>query len=71
MSMKKPKELIAIWIGLGLLLVGGLNWGLSLFDFNLVKFIFRIDFIVKVIYALVGLSAIYLTIRLPMMKIRE
>ena len=46
------------FIALILLIVGGLNWGLSIFDFNLVTTIFGSGIIVDVIYALVGLSAI-------------
>jgi uncharacterized protein len=44
-----------------LLVIGGLNWGsIGLFDFNLVTFVFgQIPIIVKVIYGLVGLAALY------------
>ena len=44
-----------------LLIIGGLNWGLvGLFDFNLVTTLFgSLPILVKIIYGLVGLSAIY------------
>lgn len=44
-----------------LLIVGGLNWGLvGIFNFDLVAAIFgEMSVLSKIIYALVGLSAIY------------
>ncbi len=50
------------WLFLILLVIGGLNWGLvGLFDFNLVEAIFgSIMIIAKIIYILVGISAIYI-----------
>lgn len=44
-----------------LLIIGGLNWGvMAILDFNLLAWIFR-DMILatKLIYGLIGLSAIY------------
>jgi uncharacterized membrane protein YuzA (DUF378 family) len=49
-------------IALILLIIGGLNWGLALFNINLVPLIFRVDILVKIVYALVGLSAIYILV---------
>jgi uncharacterized membrane protein YuzA (DUF378 family) len=49
-------------IALILLIIGGLNWGLAIFNINLVPLIFRLDIIVKIVYALVGLSAIYILV---------
>jgi uncharacterized protein len=48
-------------ITLVLVIVGGLNWGLvGLFDFNLVAAIFGAgSFLSRLIYILVGLSAIW------------
>jgi uncharacterized membrane protein YuzA (DUF378 family) len=43
-----------------LLVVGGLNWGLALFNVNLVTAIFGAGWFTKVIYGAVGLSAIYM-----------
>ena len=45
-----------------LLVVGGLNWGLvGAFDFNLVdKIIGNMEWLERLVYILVGLSAIYL-----------
>lgn len=47
-------------IALILLIIGGLNWGLAIFNVNLVTLIFRIDVLINIVYALVGLSAIYI-----------
>lgn len=43
-----------------LLVVGGLNWGLTALGFNLVHMIFQFSAMLeKIVYILVGLSAIY------------
>jgi len=49
------------WIALILIIVGGLNWGLvGLFNFDLVAAIFgMMSALSRVVYILVGLSAIY------------
>lgn len=47
-------------IVIGLLIIGGLNWGLrGLFDFDLVVAIFRLVPLIKTVYTAVGLSAVY------------
>lgn len=48
-------------IAMILVLIGGLNWGLvGLLDMNLVTLIFgSIPMLVTIVYALVGLSALY------------
>jgi len=48
------------WIAFVLVIIGGLNWGLAVFDFNLVSAIFGAGLLAKIIYGLVGLSALYL-----------
>lgn len=50
------------WSALFVLAVGGINWGLvSLFDFNLVSALFgEMTVLARVVYGLVGISAIYL-----------
>ncbi|MBW3017965.1 DUF378 domain-containing protein [Candidatus Woesearchaeota archaeon] len=48
------------WIALVLVIVGGLNWGLAVFNFNLVGFLLGAGVVAKVVYALVGLSALYM-----------
>jgi len=52
------------WLALILVIVGGLNWGLvGAFEFDLVAAIFGdMSTISRVVYGLVGLSAIYLLI---------
>ena len=60
--MNAVKKLSALdWIALILIIVGGLNWGLvGAFGFDLVAAIFgAMSLIAKIIYVLVGLSAIY------------
>ena len=47
------------WIALILLIIGGLNWGMAVFDYNLVSALLGTTTVAKVIYGLVGLSAIY------------
>lgn len=47
-------------ITLALIVIGGLNWGLvGLFDFNLVAAIFGTSAVSRLIYILVGLSAVW------------
>ena len=55
--MSKPLDVIALF----LLVVGGLNWGLvGFFGYDLVAAIFgAMSMTARVVYALVGLSAVY------------
>lgn len=47
-------------ITLVLVIVGGLNWGLvGLFDFNLVAAVFGAGLLSRLVYIIVGLSAIW------------
>lgn len=50
------------WVALVLVIVGGLNWGLvGAFDFNLVGALFGdMSVLSRIVYVLVGLSALYL-----------
>lgn len=50
------------WIAMILVIVGGLNWALvGLFSFDLVAAIFgSMSALARVVYVLVGLSAVYL-----------
>ena len=58
------------WIAVILLVVGGLNWGLvGALNFDLVAMIFGgMTLISRVVYILVGLSAIYLLVLAPKLK---
>lgn len=59
------RKLSAIdWVALILSIIGGLNWGLiGLFNFDLVGTIFgSMSAIARIIYILVGVSALYLLI---------
>lgn len=48
-------------IALILVIIGALNWGLAVFGVNLVVLIFGgVPVVEKIIYALIGLSGIYL-----------
>lgn len=57
------------FIGLLLLIIGGLNWGLiGLFDFNLVSYIFGDhSFLTRAIYIIVSLGALGVTAVMPEM----
>lgn len=57
----------ANWIALILLIVGGLNWLLvGVFEFDLVAAIFgEMSVLARIVYALVGLAAIYALIVSP------
>ncbi|MBU1146147.1 DUF378 domain-containing protein [Patescibacteria group bacterium] len=58
------------WIVMLLVVVGGLNWGLvGFFNFDLVAAIFGdMSVVSRVVYALVGLSAVYMLFMLPKMN---
>ena len=48
------------WVALVLVVVGGLNWGLVVMNFNLVNFLFgSVSWLETLVYALVGLSALW------------
>lgn len=55
------------WIGVILVVVGGLNWGLmGIFKFNLVETIFgSVPMLVRIIYTLVGFATVYLITIVP------
>jgi uncharacterized membrane protein YuzA (DUF378 family) len=55
------------WVLLILVIVGGLNWGLiGIFNFDLVATIFGdMSALSRIVYSLVGLSAIALAFMLP------
>lgn len=55
------------WVALILVLVGALNWGLvGFFKFDLVATIFgNMSMISRVVYALVGLSSVWVLFLLP------
>lgn len=50
-------------VALVLVIVGGLNWGLMAFGYNLVTAVLgSVPMLVTLVYALVGLSAVYLAV---------
>ncbi len=57
-------------LALVLVIVGGLNWGLvGFFNFDLVAYIFgEMTTISRVVYSLVGLSAVMTIIKIPSNK---
>ena len=58
---------VCCWVAMILLVIGGLNWGLvGIADFNLVAALFGTSIIAKIIYILVGLSAIYAIVGIAM-----
>lgn len=60
-------------VAAALVLVGGLNWGLvALAEFDLVATLVGLEFgetnaVSRIVYGLVGLSAVYLATRLPVL----
>jgi uncharacterized membrane protein YuzA (DUF378 family) len=66
-TTEKSLEIIDI-VALILLFVGGVTWGLmGIFNWNLVSAIFSaVPFLARLIYVLVGVSAIYMAIVTPM-----
>lgn len=59
-----PKMNTIDWIARILVIIGALNWGLVVFDYNLVASLLGVGTAAKVVYALVGLSGIWELIRL-------
>ncbi|MFA7395001.1 MAG: DUF378 domain-containing protein [Candidatus Paceibacterota bacterium] len=55
------------WIAIALTIIGGINWGLvGLFGFDLVAFLFgMMTALSRIIYILVGLSALYMIALVP------
>ncbi len=43
-----------------LVIIGGLNWGLTALGWNVVEMVLGIGTLSKIVYLLVGLSAVYL-----------
>lgn len=66
---RRPAITVA-WIAFWLMVVGGVNWGLvGLFDFDLVAAIFgEGSTLSRVIYTLVGVSAVYCALTLPTLR---
>lgn len=60
------------WVALLLLVVGGVNWGMiSMFDVDLVSSVFGdMTMLTRVVYGLVGLSALY-TVYILSVKTQE
>lgn len=53
------------WVVRILVIIGALNWGLGIFDINLVTMIFSAGtLLTKIVYALVGLAGIWELIKL-------
>jgi uncharacterized membrane protein YuzA (DUF378 family) len=48
------------WIAAILVVIGAINWGLAVFNFNLVEALLGMGTVAKVIYALVGLSGLWM-----------
>ena len=68
---RKNKNMKALnAIALILVIIGGLNWGLvGFFNFDLVAAIFgEMSVVSRVVYSLVGLSAVVLAIGYPKLK---
>lgn len=68
--IRSRSALTVTWIAFWLLVVGGLNWGLvGLFGVDLVAAVFGAGSVVsRVVYVVVGLSAIYCAITVPALR---
>lgn len=66
-TTEKSLEIIDL-VALILLFVGGVTWGLmGIFNWNLVSALFSgIPFLARLVYILVGVSAIYMAVVTPM-----
>lgn len=66
---KKEKDVVS-WVAFVLLIIGGLNWGLvGLIKLDVVQAIFGdMTVLTRIIYLLVGISAIYLLLMPPRMN---
>ena len=65
MAKKKKCKLTVDKLALILVIIGGLNWGLvGFFNWNLVYVLFGTGLVAKIVYDLVGLSALYMLIKL-------
>lgn len=69
---RHPATVTIAWIAFWLLIIGGLNWLLvGLFEFDLVAALFgHMSPAARVVYTLVGLSAIYCAYAMPAMRRR-
>lgn len=59
MAKKTTKMSQLDWIAFALLVIGGINWGLAIWDINLVYMFLGVGTVAKVVYGLIGLSAVY------------
>ena len=48
------------WVAFVLVVIGSLNWGLAIWDVNLVAAIFGTGIFASIIYALVAISGLYM-----------
>ncbi|MBR2391003.1 MAG: DUF378 domain-containing protein [Clostridia bacterium] len=63
--------IIANIVALSILILGGLNWFLvGVFSWNLLSWIFGVGVFVRILYALVGLAAIWMIIQLCVRRMR-
>lgn len=63
--------IIANIVALSIMILGGLNWFLvGVFSWNLLTWIFGVGVFVRILYALVGLAAIWMLIQLCVRRAR-
>ena len=60
---------VLTYVALVLLIVGGLNWGFTAFDMNLVDKLGS-PMVSKIVYILVALSAVYIAISLATKRLK-
>jgi uncharacterized membrane protein YuzA (DUF378 family) len=57
--MAKPRMNFVDVITLILLAIGGINWGLGIWNINLVAIVFGSGIFADIVYGLIGLSGLY------------
>lgn len=61
MEVKIMEKNFVDWLALTLVIIGGINWGLvGVSNFNLVSYLFGAGIVSRIIYTLVGISALYM-----------
>jgi len=63
--MAKAKMSVLEWVVYILVVIGAINWGLAIWNVNLVTLILgAVPILVTIVYALVGLSGLYMLYKL-------
>ena len=58
-------------IALVLASIGAINWGLTIFKYNLVLKLLHIQWAINLVYGLIGIAGLYLLVMFIMGKVRK